>query len=91
MPVLNEERHLHEAVEGVLAQDYAGELELVLALGPSADGTDAIAAELVAEHVGRVRSVPNPAGATPSALNAAITPPTLSAPVSVSTSTAVRT
>ncbi len=72
MPVLNEERHLREAVEGVLAQEYPGDLELVLALGPSTDGTDAIAAELVDEHAGRVRSVPNPAGATPSALNAAV-------------------
>ncbi len=72
MPVLNEERHLREAVEGVLGQDYPGELELVMALGPSTDGTDRVAAELVAEHPGRVRSVPNPAGATPSALNAAI-------------------
>jgi succinoglycan biosynthesis protein ExoA len=72
MPVLNEERHLREAVEGVLAQEYPGELELVMALGPSVDGTDRVAAELEAEHPGRVRSVPNPAGATPSALNAAV-------------------
>ena len=34
MPVLDEERHLVEAVTGVLDQDYGGELELVLALGP---------------------------------------------------------
>jgi glycosyltransferase involved in cell wall biosynthesis len=72
MPVLNEERHLRAAVEGVLGQEYPGELELVLALGPSTDRTDSIAAALVAEHSGRVRSVPNPAGATPSALNAAV-------------------
>ncbi len=72
MPVLNEERHLREAVEGVLAQEYPGDLELVLALGPSTDGTDAIAAALVDEHAGRVRTVANPAGATPSALNAAV-------------------
>jgi glycosyltransferase involved in cell wall biosynthesis len=72
MPVLNEERHLREAVEGVLAQEYPGELELVLALGPSTDRTDEVAAELCAEHPGRVTTVPNPAGATPSALNAAV-------------------
>jgi hypothetical protein len=72
MPVLNEERHLREAVEGVLAQEYPGELELVVALGPSADGTDRIAAELEAEHPGRVRTVANPTGHTPSALNAAV-------------------
>ena len=39
MPVLNEERHLAEAVAGVLDQDYPGDLELLLALGPSHDGT----------------------------------------------------
>lgn len=72
MPVLDEERHLREAVEGVLAQEYPGDLELVLALGPSGDGTDRIAAELAAQHPGRVRSVPNPSGATPTALNAAV-------------------
>src|SRR6266702_8278443 len=72
MPVLNEEKHLREAVEGVLAQQYPGELELVLALGPSRDRTDEIAAGLVGEHPGRVRTVPNPRGATPSALNAAV-------------------
>lgn len=72
MPVLDEERHLRDAVGQVLAQDYPGELELVMALGPSRDRTDAIAAQLVAEHGGRVRTVPNPSGTTPAALNAAI-------------------
>ncbi len=72
MPVLDEERHLRDAVSQVLAQDYPGELELVMALGPSRDRTDEIAAELVAEHAGRVRTVPNPSGTTPAALNAAI-------------------
>lgn len=71
MPVLNEERHLRDAVHQVLAQDYPGLVELVMALGPSTDRTDEIAAELVRDHPG-VRSVPNPAGATPAALNAAI-------------------
>jgi succinoglycan biosynthesis protein ExoA len=72
MPVLDEERHLRTAVARVLAQDYPGELELVMALGPSRDRTDAIAADLVREHPGTVRSVPNPRGATPCALNAAV-------------------
>src|SRR4051794_16787818 len=71
MPVLDEERHLREAVLGVLGQDYPGELELVLALGPSRDATDAIARELAAEHPA-VRLVANPGGTTPAALNAAI-------------------
>lgn len=71
MTVLNEERHLRAAVEAVLQQDYPGSLELIVALGPSTDATDVIAAELVA-HDGRVRTVPNPTGATPSGLNLAL-------------------
>ena len=71
MPVLNEERHLRGAVQAILAQEYAGEMEVVIALGPSTDRTDEIAAELVAED-SRVHTVPNPTGRTPAALNAAI-------------------
>ncbi|MEV5610968.1 glycosyltransferase family 2 protein [Streptomyces sp. NPDC052225] len=71
MPILNEERHLREAVEAILAQEYDGEMEVVLALGPSSDRTDEIAAQLVAEHPS-VHTVPNPTGRTPAALNAAI-------------------
>ncbi|MCX2971157.1 MULTISPECIES: glycosyltransferase family 2 protein [Streptomyces] len=71
MPVLNEERHLRESVRHILAQRYPGELEVVIALGPSADRTDEIAAELVSEDA-RVRTVPNPTGRTPAGLNAAI-------------------
>ncbi|WP_309032656.1 glycosyltransferase, partial [Streptomyces alfalfae] len=71
MPVLNEERHLREAVRAILRQEYAGEMEVVVALGPSTDRTDEIAAELVREDP-RVHTVPNPTGRTPAALNAAI-------------------
>lgn len=71
MPVLDEERHLRNSVRHILEQDYAGELEVVIALGPSSDRTDEIAAELVREDP-RVHTVPNPTGRTPAALNAAI-------------------
>ncbi|WP_276314446.1 glycosyltransferase family 2 protein [Streptomyces sp. Z26] len=71
MPVLNEERHLRTSVRHILEQEYGGELEVVIALGPSADRTDEIAAELVREDP-RVSTVPNPTGRTPAALNAAI-------------------
>lgn len=71
MPILNEERHLEEAVAAVLGQDYDGPIELVLALGPSRDHTDDIAARLEQEHP-QVRTVRNPSGRTPEALNAAI-------------------
>ncbi|MBV9026696.1 MAG: glycosyltransferase family 2 protein [Streptomycetaceae bacterium] len=71
LPVLNEERHLRACVRHILEQKYAGELEVVIALGPSTDRTDEIAAELVREDP-RVHTVPNPTGRTPAALNAAI-------------------
>src|SRR4029078_4592260 len=38
--VLNEERHVEEAVRHALTQDHLGPLELVIALGPSRDRTD---------------------------------------------------
>jgi glycosyltransferase involved in cell wall biosynthesis len=71
MPVLNEERHLTEAVEAVLGQDYDGALSVVLALGPSHDATNRLAADLVARDA-RVSTVPNPSGRTPDGLNAAL-------------------
>lgn len=71
MPVLNEERHLATAVRRVLDQDYPGELEVVMAIGPSHDRTAAIAAELASAD-SRLRVVENPAGRTPHALNLAV-------------------
>jgi succinoglycan biosynthesis protein ExoA len=71
MPVLDEELHLEEAVRQVLDQEYAGELELVLAVAPSKDRTAEIAAELAASDP-RIRVVANPARRTPNALNLAI-------------------
>ncbi|RSN48753.1 MULTISPECIES: glycosyltransferase family 2 protein [Actinomadura] len=71
MPVLNEQRHLTDAVRRILTQDYPGELELVLALGPSRDRTDDIAHRLAAEDP-RIVVVSNPTGRTPQGLNIAI-------------------
>lgn len=71
MPVLNEERHLEEAVGRVLDQDYPGVLEVVLAIGPSKDRTEEIADKL-AESDHRITIVPNPTGKTPAALNVGI-------------------
>lgn len=66
MPVLNEEEHLEAAVNSVLAQNFEG--ELLLALGPSTDNTDAIAAAL-AKKDKRIRLVPNPRGLTTVGMN----------------------
>ncbi|SJN08607.1 Succinoglycan biosynthesis protein ExoA [Leucobacter sp. 7(1)] len=71
MPVLNEEGFLESAVRTILAQDYAGEKEIVLALGPSTDASDAIAERLAAEDP-RVRLVANPERDIPAGLNHAI-------------------
>ncbi|MGE5292811.1 MAG: glycosyltransferase family 2 protein [Micromonosporaceae bacterium] len=71
MPVLNEERHLEEAVRHVLQQDYPAPVEVVLAVGPSRDRTREVAERLAAADR-RVIVVDNPSGKTPAALNAAI-------------------
>jgi len=71
LTVLNEERHLRDAVASVLEQDYPGDIEVVIALGPSRDGTDAVAADIAAKDP-RVRCVANPSGRTPEGLNKAL-------------------
>lgn len=71
MPVLNEEKHLADSVAAVLGQEYPGGFELVLAIGPSRDRTEAIARELAAAD-SRITVVPNPSGQIASAMNAAV-------------------
>ena len=71
MPVRNEARHLAESVRHILQQDYPGEIELVLAVGPSRDRTLAIAGQIAADNP-RVIVVPNPTGKIPSGVNCAI-------------------
>ncbi|CCH77456.1 Glycosyl transferase family 2 [Nostocoides japonicum T1-X7] len=71
MPVLNEATRLETAVRAVLDQEYDGAQEVVIALAPSSDGTDAVAARLAADDA-RVTVVANPAVHIPAGLNAAI-------------------
>ncbi|GAT72622.1 glycosyltransferase [Microbacterium sp. HM58-2] len=71
MPVLNERAYLEHAVSSVLAQDLDVPAELVLALGPSTDGTTDLAQRLAAAD-DRIRLVDNPAAHIPVGLNAAI-------------------
>ncbi|MFD5224984.1 glycosyltransferase family 2 protein [Microbacterium sp. NPDC058342] len=71
MPVLNEIDYLEHAVRSVLQQDVDGPTELVLALGPSTDGTTDLARRLAAED-DRIRLVDNPQAHIPVGLNAAI-------------------
>ena len=60
MPVLNERAYLEHAIGSVLAQELSVPAELVLALGPSTDGTTELAQRLAAGD-DRIRLVDNPA------------------------------
>jgi glycosyltransferase involved in cell wall biosynthesis len=71
LPVLNEEPHLAESVSAILAQDYKGSFEIILALGPSRDQTNVIAEDL-AQRDSRIKLVMNPTGKTAAGLNLAI-------------------
>jgi len=71
MPVLNEERYLRRAVASTLAQEVPGPVEIVLALGPSTDGTTAIARDLAASDA-RIVLVDNPDADIPVGLNLAL-------------------
>ncbi|MFS0911421.1 glycosyltransferase family 2 protein [Microbacterium sp. 179-I 3D2 NHS] len=71
MPVLNERAYLEHAVASVLTQAVGAPSELVLALGPSTDGTTELAERLAAAD-DRIRLVRNPAAHIPVGLNAAI-------------------
>jgi glycosyltransferase involved in cell wall biosynthesis len=71
LPILNEERHLADTIAAITAQDFDGEIEVILALGPSKDRTNGIAHELAARD-SRIVLVDNPSGKTAAGLNAAI-------------------
>ncbi|UUT36486.1 glycosyltransferase family 2 protein [Microbacterium elymi] len=71
MPVLNEVDYLERAVRTVLAQQIDGPSEIVLALGPSTDGTDDVARALAADDE-RIVLVGNPGADIPKGLNLAI-------------------
>ncbi|WIE58954.1 glycosyltransferase family 2 protein [Curtobacterium sp. MCLR17_031] len=71
MPVLNEVTEVRAAVGSLLDQDYTGPFEVILALGPSIDGTNELVAEMSAADP-RIRAIDNPVGSTPAGLNVAI-------------------
>jgi glycosyltransferase involved in cell wall biosynthesis len=68
VPVLNEQEHIHEAVEAMRAQQFDGTIELLFMDGGSTDRTRAILAELATEDP-RIRMLDNPGRTTPYALN----------------------
>jgi succinoglycan biosynthesis protein ExoA len=71
IPVLNEVAYIENAIHTVMAQDYVGEVELILALGPSTDGTNELVRELAAADP-RIVTVLNPKIDIPFGLNLAI-------------------
>lgn len=75
MPIRNEVAHLASAVDAVRSQEYPGRVRIFLGVGPSDDGTEAVAAALAKELETSdvaLTVVDNPSGLTPSALNVAI-------------------
>jgi len=71
LPVRNEASYLERSVSSILAQDFQGSLEVILAIGPSHDSTMEIARE-IAKLDKRVVIVENPSGRTAAGLNLAI-------------------
>ncbi|MCU1406375.1 MAG: hypothetical protein JWQ43_2678 [Glaciihabitans sp.] len=71
MPVLNEADYVEGAVRTILSQDYPGEQQLILALGPSSDGTTEIVQRLALQDP-RVTFVHNPNTHIPVGLNLAV-------------------
>ena len=71
LPVLNEEAHLEDAVHSILSQDYKGNIEVILAIGPSHDRTLEIA-QSISQEDPRVVIVDSPTGRTAAGLNLAL-------------------
>ena len=71
LPIRNEAAHLEEAVTAILSQDFQGKLEVILAIAPSHDETEAIA-QAMAMRDSRIIIVLNPTGRTAAGLNLAI-------------------
>jgi glycosyltransferase involved in cell wall biosynthesis len=71
IPVRNEAASIEATLESIIAQDYPGPIEIVIADGMSTDGTREILDRLRQEH-DNVRYVDSPTGRTPNGLNLAI-------------------
>lgn len=71
LPILNEAKYLEVAVMAILTQDFAGSIEVILAVAPSKD-TSLEIAQLLASRDARVVIVENPSGRTATALNLAL-------------------
>jgi glycosyltransferase involved in cell wall biosynthesis len=68
VPVLNEARHIRDAIRAMRAQRFDGEIEFLFMDGGSDDGTREILDELARDDR-RIRVLDNPGRRTPNALN----------------------
>ncbi|MGF1666171.1 MAG: glycosyltransferase family 2 protein [Acidimicrobiia bacterium] len=68
VPARNAESTIAAAIDSIIAQDYAGSIQIVVADG----STDAAPRLALAGYGNRIELVDNPSGRTPDALNAAI-------------------
>lgn len=71
IPVRNEVESIAATINSILGQDYAGEIEIVIADGMSTDGTRELLDTIHSRHP-TVRYVDSPSGRTPNGLNIAI-------------------
>ena len=71
LTVINESRHLRDAISAILSSEYSGAIEIAVAVGPSTDGTEELVRELQRLD-SRIKYVANHSGRTPDGLNAAI-------------------
>jgi glycosyltransferase involved in cell wall biosynthesis len=71
MPVLNDVAHVTSAVDSLLAQDFTGDWDITIAVGPSIDGTNELV-EALGKRARRITVIDNPEGSTPAGLNIAI-------------------
>ena len=71
LAVRNEGVHLAHSVNAILSQDFTGPLEVIVALGPSDDGSEVIARKL-AESDSRITIIASPTGRTAAGLNLAL-------------------
>lgn len=71
IPLRNEAPYIAATLDSILAQDYKGPVEVVIADGMSTDTTREILDEICAQH-DHIRYVDNPSGRTPNGLNIAI-------------------
>jgi glycosyltransferase involved in cell wall biosynthesis len=72
VPVRNEEEHIRACLQSLIEQDYpVGDLEIIVVDGRSSDRTREIIEEIVRQNP-QVRSLDNPAGIVPTAMNIGI-------------------